>query len=91
MNIFVRMLELVTGHRAEGQKMSVQHDGKTSMDELSALARMTARAIRPEIKYAPPGEKLNIITTGDFDGQGKLKDSARKRIEGMDKTPKGTK
>jgi len=88
MNIFMKVLERLTGRRAEDRGMSVAHDGRTSPDEIETLARITARAIRPEIKYAPPGEKLNIITTGDFDSKGKLTDSARKRI---DKTPTGTK
>jgi hypothetical protein len=88
MNIFLRMLELVTGRHVQGPKMGVQFNGRTSPDEIETLARMTAGAIRPEIKYAPPGEKLNIITTGDFDSKGKLTDSARRRI---DKTPTGTK
>ncbi len=88
MNIFLRMLERVTGRRVQGEKMGVQFDGRTSPDEIETLARLTARAIHPEIKYAPPGEKLNIISTSDFDAQGKLTDSARKRIEGLAKAAK---
>jgi hypothetical protein len=88
LNIFARMIERLTGRRGEDRGMSVAHDGRTSPDELEALARMTARAIRPEIKYAPPGEKLNVITTGDFDLKGKLKDATRKRIEDLAKAAK---
>ena len=82
MNIFIRIFEMVTGQHVQGQKMGALFDGRTSPDEIEALARMTARAIHPEIEFAPPGEKLNVITTGDFDLRGKLKDAARKRIEG---------
>ena len=81
MNIFSRMLERLGVQRGEDRGMRVLYDGRTSMDELVAQARMTAAAIHEEIKFAPPGEKLNVITSGDFDNQGKLKDAARKRIE----------
>jgi hypothetical protein len=81
MNIFARMLERLGAQRVENRGMSVLHDGRTSLDKLEALARMTARAIHSDIKFAPPGKRLNIVTTSDFDEKGKLKDSARKRID----------
>jgi len=89
MSIFGRMLERLGVQRGGvAQGMSVLHDGRTSADELEALARMTMRAIRTEIKFGPPGEKLNVITTDDFDSKGKLKDAARKRIEELAKAAK---
>ena len=81
MSIFGWMLERLGVQRVKDRGMSVLHDGRTSADELGALARWTARTIRPEIEFGPPGKKLNVITTGDFDSKGKLKDAARKRIE----------
>jgi hypothetical protein len=69
MNIFLRMLELVTGKRVKEEIMGVSHDGRSSMDELSTLARLTRAAIKPRWKFAPPGKKLGVITTtGDADG-----------------------
>lgn len=65
MNIFSRLLERLGVQRGEDRGMSVMHDGRTSRDELEALARWTLRSIRTEIKYAPPGKRLNIITTSD--------------------------
>jgi len=88
MSIFTRILENITGRSVRGDKMGAQFDGWISSDDLEALARVTARAIRPEIKYAPPGERLNVITTGDFDLKGKLKDATRKRIEDLAKAAK---
>jgi len=85
MNIFLKVFERVIGKRIKEETMGVSHDGRSSMDELSSLARLTARAIRPEIKYAPPGEKLNVVTTSDFDGAGKLTDAARKRLDELAK------
>jgi hypothetical protein len=69
MNIFIRMLERLTGRRGEDRGMSVTYDGRSSPDEIEALARMTARAIHPETKFGPPGKKLNIITTGNLDNK----------------------
>ena len=89
MNIFSRMLERLGVQRGEvARGMRVLHDGRTSMDELEALARMAAKAIHSEIKFAPLGERLNVISTGDFDNQGKLTDSARNRIEELAKAKK---
>lgn len=88
MKLFIRIMERLGVQRGEDRGMSVLHDGRTSWDELEALARMTAQAIHSEIKFGPPGEKLNVITTGDFDNQGKLKDAARKRIEELAKAAK---
>lgn len=85
MNIFLRMLEVVTGRRVQGEKMGVRYDGRMSADELEALARMNAAAIRPEMEFAAPGEKRNVITTGDFGPDGRLKDAARKWIDELAK------
>jgi hypothetical protein len=88
MNIFSRILERLGVQRGEDRGMSVLCDSRDDLDEILAQARMTARALQTEIKFAPPGERLNVITTGDFDSKGKLKDSARKRIEELAKAKK---
>jgi len=40
----------------------------------------------PDLPVRPRGDpkKLTVITTSDFDLKGKLKDAARRRIEGAD-------
>lgn len=81
MSIFARLLERLGIQRGEDRGMSALCDRRDSPDEIRALARMTAEAIHPEIKFAPSGKKLNVITTTDFDNQGKLTATARKRIE----------
>ncbi len=81
MSKFIRMLERLISRRSEGRGMSVLHDGRNSPDEIEALARMTAQAIQSETKFAPLGEKLNFVTTMDFDGKGNLTAAARKRIK----------
>jgi hypothetical protein len=66
MSLFIRIMERLTGRPVEGQKMSVLCDDKDSPDEIIALARRTMRALHEEIKFAPPGKKLNIITTSNL-------------------------
>jgi hypothetical protein len=66
MNIFARMLERLGVQRGEDRGMSVLYDSRDDWDEILAQARMTARALQTEIKYAPPGKKLNVITTSDL-------------------------
>jgi len=68
--------------------MKVLHDGRTAWDELCAFARWTRDSIKGRFKFAGPGKKINYVTTSDFDSQGKLKDSARKRIEDFAKAAK---
>jgi hypothetical protein len=66
MSLFFRIMERLTGRPVEKQKMSVLCDSEADADEIEALARMTLRAIQTEIQFAPPGKKLNIITTADL-------------------------
>jgi hypothetical protein len=68
--------------------MKVLWDGKISWDELSAFARWSWDSIKGRFKFAGPGKKINYITTSDFDGAGKLKDSAKRRIEEIAKAAK---
>jgi hypothetical protein len=66
MSLFIQILERLTGRPVEEQKMSALYDSRDDPYEIEALARMTLRAIRTEIKYGPPGKKLNIIKTSDL-------------------------
>jgi len=61
--------------------MKVLHDGRTAWDELCAFGRWSWDSIKGKFKFAGPGKKINYVTTSDFGMDGKLKDSARKRIE----------